>query len=177
MNEAEPMFPIPAVYLLHGKGGSPDGTVKKLQTVLEQHWPGLDFIRPELPHHDPNVLAEASVRDLLRLQIPQGSLLLGISLGGLVAARLQEGGRPDLSVIAISSPTRADGVTLEKRAARRLAFHSSRDPIIESRIENWAQLASFSRTLEWLDHDTDRHLKCNRQAVRLVSGGDAGRMD
>jgi hypothetical protein len=47
--EIEPVFPIPAVYLLHGKGGSPEGTVKKLQAVLEQHWPGLGFVRPRLP--------------------------------------------------------------------------------------------------------------------------------
>jgi predicted esterase YcpF (UPF0227 family) len=157
--EAEPMLPIPAVYLLHGKGGSPDGTVKKLQTVLEQHWPGFDFVRPELPHHDPQIPAEASVQALLQLQIAQGSLLVGISLGGLVAARLQEVGRQDLQVIAISSPTWADGVTLEGRTERRMAFYSSRDPIIESRIVNWPQLASFSRALEWLDHDTDQHLK------------------
>ena len=44
--EAEPMFPIPAVYLIHGKGESPGGPVKKLQAVLEQHWPGLDFVSP-----------------------------------------------------------------------------------------------------------------------------------
>ena len=110
--EAEPVFPIQAVYLLHGKGGSPEGTVRKLQTILEQHWPGLDFICPALPHRDPNIPAEVSVQHLLQLQIPQGSLLVGISLGGLVAARLQEVGRQDLQVVAISSPTWADGVTL-----------------------------------------------------------------
>ena len=40
--DKEAVWPIRAVYLLHGKGGSPDGTVKKIQTVLEQRWPGLD---------------------------------------------------------------------------------------------------------------------------------------
>jgi pimeloyl-ACP methyl ester carboxylesterase len=158
-SDTEPLWPINAVYLLHGKGGSPDGTVKKLQTLLEQHWPGLDFIRPELPHHDPKSHAEDSVQDILQLQIPQNSLLVGISLGGLVAARLQEVGREDLQVIAIRSPTWEDGVTLETRAERRLAFYSSRDQIIESRIANWPQLASFSRDLEWLNHDTGQHLK------------------
>jgi predicted esterase YcpF (UPF0227 family) len=157
--EAEPVLPIPAVYLLHGKGGSPDGTVRKLQNVLEHHWPGLDFIRPRLPHHDPAVPAERSVRELLQFRIPQGSLLVGVSLGGLVAARLQEVGRSDLQVFAISSPTFADGVALETRAERRLAFYSSKDAVIESRIADWPRLASFQRNLEWLTHDTDQHLK------------------
>jgi predicted esterase YcpF (UPF0227 family) len=157
--EAEPVFPIPAVYFLHGKGGSPEGTVKKLQTVLEQRWPGLGFIRPVLPHHDPNIPADVSVKHLLQLKIPRGSLLVGVSLGGLVAARLQEVGRQDLQVVAISSPTWADGITLETKIERRLAFYSSQDNVIESRIANWPQLASFSRDLEWLNHNTDQHLK------------------
>jgi hypothetical protein len=126
---------------------------------LNSTGPGRDFIRPHLPHHDPNVPAEDSVRDLLQLQMPQHSLLIGISLGGLVAAKLQESGREDLQVIAISSPTWADGVALETWAERRFAFYSSRDPVIESRIADWFRLASFQRNLEWLTHDTDQHLK------------------
>jgi predicted esterase YcpF (UPF0227 family) len=157
--EIEPVFPISAVYLLHGKGGSPDGTVRKLQAVLEQHWPGLNFVRPRLPHHHPAVPAEESVRELLRLEIPQSSLLVGISLGGLVAAKLQEAGRDDLQVMALSSPTVADAVALERRAERRLAFYSSKDTVIASRIANWPELASLQRDFDWLTHDTDQHLK------------------
>ena len=50
-------------------------------------------------------------------------------------------------------------VTLQKRAERRIAFYSSQDPIIGSRIANWPQLASFSQDLDWLDQETDQHLK------------------
>ena len=50
--ETELVLPIPVVYLLHGEGESPDGTVRKLQAILQQHWPGLDFIRPHLLHHE-----------------------------------------------------------------------------------------------------------------------------
>jgi predicted esterase YcpF (UPF0227 family) len=99
---SEAVWPIPAVLLLHGKGGSPNGTVKKLQTVLEQHWPGLEFVRPALPHSDLGVPAQASVEYLLQMQIPYGSLVIGVSLGGLVAAKLQEIGRRDIQVLAIS---------------------------------------------------------------------------
>lgn len=157
--DAEPRFPIPAVYLIHGKGESPDGTVEKLQAVLEQHWPGLNFVRPDTPFFDPKQPADVAVKELLRMPMPRGSLLVGLGLSGLVAARLQELGRQDLQVIATSSPTWADGVTLESRAERRLAFYSSQDPIIGSRIANWPQLASFSQDLDWLDQETSKHLK------------------
>ena len=135
-SEAEPMFPIPAVYLIHGKGDSTNAPVNKLQAVLEQHWPGLNFIRPDLPFHDPRSPADVAVKELLRIEIPEGSLLVGLGLGGLVAARLQELGRQDLQVIAIGSPTWADEVALESGQrgdlrSIRLMTRSSRQ---ESRI-------------------------------------------
>jgi len=167
----EPVLPIPAVYLLHEKGGSPDGTVKTLQSVLELHWPGLEFIRPALPHHDPALPAEASVENMLRMPIPLNALLVGISLGGLVAAKLQEVGREDLQVIAISSPTWADGVALERVASNRLAFYSSKDAIVETRVAQWPELASFARDLEWLNHDTDQHLKYIARLFDWYIGG------
>jgi hypothetical protein len=99
------------------------------------------------------------MKELLRIPMPKGCLLVDVGLGGLVAARLQELGRQDLQVIAINSPTWADEVALEGWGERRLAFYSSQDPIIGSRIANWPQLASFSEDLDWLDQETDKHLK------------------
>jgi pimeloyl-ACP methyl ester carboxylesterase len=64
------------------------------------------------------------------MQIPHGALLVGISLGGLVAAKLQELGRNDLKVVAISSPTWADNVVLEAQQEQRLAFYSSQGSVI-----------------------------------------------
>lgn len=162
----EPVLPLPVVWLLHGKGGSPAGTVSKIETVLELHWPGLEFVRPMLPHHDPSVRAEESVDFLLQQAIPSNALVLGVSLGGLVAARLQELGRSDLQVIAISSPTSADGVKLQSNPPRRLAFYSSGDRVINDRVSAWPELASVQRDFDWLTHSTDQHL---REIVRLVS--------
>jgi len=161
----ENVWPISAVYLLHGKGGSPNGTVNKIGGILERHWPGLDFSTPLLPHSDPTIRAERSVEHLLGMDIPEGALLLSVSLGGTVAAKLQEAGRDDLKVIAISSPCYADGVVLGRPAEHRLAFYSSRDEVIASRVSEWPRLASFYRDFEWLTHDTDQHLI---QVVRLV---------
>jgi pimeloyl-ACP methyl ester carboxylesterase len=150
--------PHSRVYLLHGKGGSPDGTVKKFQEKLEKRCSSVEFIRLALPHSDPGMPAEASVEFLENMDVPRGSLLIGVSLGGLVAARLQELGRDDLQVIAISSPTWADEVKLECRAARRVAFYSSADNVIAGRVDGWPALASFAHDFPWLSHDTDQHL-------------------
>jgi pimeloyl-ACP methyl ester carboxylesterase len=160
------------VYLLHGKGGSPEGSVRKLQGELEPHWPAISFIRPLLPHHDPDVPAEASVEALRQMDIPSKALLIGVSLGGLVAAKLQESCRPDLQVIAISAPTWADGVHLEKQHGGRLALYSSRDEVIAGRTENWPKLAE-SYDLKWLNHDTDTHAAALvRLLIAHVNGDD-----
>jgi pimeloyl-ACP methyl ester carboxylesterase len=148
---------LQAVYLLHGKGGSPEGTVKKLAAVLEPHWPQLTFTRPLLPHNDPEALAERSVEFLQQMHLSQGALLVGISLGGTVAAALQESGRSDLHVMAISSPTWADGVVLRERPERRVAIYSSNDEVIASRTADWPSLAAISRDFPWLNHSTDQH--------------------
>ena len=157
--ELSPILPISEVWLIHGKGGSPEGTVRKLETVLARHWPGLAFRRPSMPHRDPMSLAESSVDYLLGTQIPQNALLVGISLGGVVAAKTQELGRADLQVISISAPTWADGVALRNPPGIRLAFYSSKDPVIGERTENWSEVTTFQRNFSWLTHDTDQHLR------------------
>ena len=55
-SEAEPMFPILAVYLIHGIGDSRNASVNKLQAVLEQHWPGLNLFAPTYLSMTPEVL-------------------------------------------------------------------------------------------------------------------------
>ncbi len=152
-----PIKPIEEVYLLHGKGGSPDGTVKRLAEVLEPRWPRLSFVRPTMAHRAPTAPAEASVEQLRLMDLPRNALIIGISLGGTVAAGLQELGRDDLHVIAVSSPTWADGVILRERPPRRVALYSSRDEVIASRVADWPRLAAISRDFDWLTHNTDQH--------------------
>lgn len=165
------MISVPAVYLLHGKGGSPSGTVAKLQERLQQDWPELKFVRPALPHRNPSVPAEVSVEFLRNLPLETGSLVIGVSLGGLVAAKLQEDSRNDLRVVCISSPTWADGVKLKQRAANRVALYSPKDEIIADRIGDWPKLAD-SYELKWLTHDTDRHLDALTRLIDAYLRGD-----
>lgn len=156
------------IFLLHGKGGSPEGSAKQLEEELKRYYPtstfGQLFQRPRLLHSNPEVLAERSVADLTARNIPRDAALVGISLGGLVAAKLQESGREDLHVICISSPTWADGVRLERRMPNRIALYSSYDEVIAGRTEHWPQLAQ-AFDLPWLSHNTDAH---KRELARLV---------
>lgn len=163
------------VWILHGKGGSPDGSSRQLQQCLERLCEGRDvsFYRPRLLHSAPEVLAEDSLAELRTREIPHGAVLVGISLGGLVAASLQEDSRADLHVICISSPTWADGVRIKKPMPNRFAIYSSGDEVIAGRTAEWPQL-SFALDLPWLSHDTDRHKEPLSELVfAYISEGSA----
>lgn len=160
------------IFLFHGKGGSPGGSVLQLEELLRGRFPRTRFVRPALLHGDPAVTAEASLEGLRNLEIPTGSAVIGISLGGLLAARLQESGRDDLHVTCISSPTWADGVALSQRMTRRLAIYSSLDEVIKGRTANWPQLAR-AHDIPWLTHDTDKH----KEALSSIVAADLGNDD
>ena len=165
-----------AVYLLHGKGGWPGGSVLQLEGLLRKFCPEPRYVRPSLPHgrEKGEQSAERSLDFLEELAIEPAALLVGISLGGLVAAKLQETGREDLHVICISSPTWADGVTLEKRVSHRLAIYSSQDNVIAGRTSRWPDLAD-AHDLPWLTHDTDAHKEAlARLIVAYMVGQDVG---
>lgn len=147
---------FPAIYLLHGKGGSPNGSVSQLEAELSVCQPNQNYIRPLMPHTDPSVMAGVSVQHFRSLGVPQGTLIIGVSLGGLVAAKLQELERPDLHVVCISSPTHADDTALTKQMEHRVSLYSSADSVIAGRTERWPELAE-AYDLPWLDHDTDKH--------------------
>lgn len=145
------------VYLLHGTGGSPNGSVLQLETELRKCAPHQTYVRPLMPHSDPTVAPSVSVSHLHDLVIPNSALMIGISLGGLVAAKLQESGRPDLHVLCINSSTWAGDVELEQRMNHRVSLYCSGDEVIGGRTEKWPQLAA-AYDLPWLTgHDTDSH--------------------
>jgi hypothetical protein len=79
---------FPAIYLLHGRGGSPNGSVSQLEAELQTLQPNQNYIRPLMPHTDPAVMPSVSVQHLRNLNVSTGVLIIGVSLGGLVAAKL-----------------------------------------------------------------------------------------
>jgi len=148
---------FPAVYLLHGMGGSPNGSVAQLETELRGRAPEEIYVRPLMPHIDSTVAPSVSVSHLRALGVPQAALAIGISLGGTVAARLQEQERSDLHVICVSSPTHAGVTRLRQHMALRVALYCSADPVIAGRTQRWPQLAE-AYDISWLKgHDIDPH--------------------
>ncbi len=165
------------VYLLHGLGGWPGGSVLQVEGLLRESFPELRYVRPSLPHgrEKGEQPAERSLDFLEKLGMEPASLVVGISLGGLVAAKLQESGREDLRVICISSPTFAFGLDLERKMPNRLAFYSSRDEVIAGRTARWPDLAE-AYDLPWLTHDTDAHKHAlARLIAAYVTGSDIHR--
>jgi predicted esterase YcpF (UPF0227 family) len=153
------------IYLLHGRGGSPKGSVKLLQNALEPIFPKGKFFRPNLPHSNYNIeKPEDSLKTLSDLNIPSGSLLIGVSLGGLVAAKFQEESRPDLTVVCIVTPTRFKTMCLSQKMQKRVVFYSSKDEVISDRVADWSKLAE-AHDLLWLNHDIDPNIS---KLVKLV---------
>jgi pimeloyl-ACP methyl ester carboxylesterase len=161
-----------AVYLIHGLAGSPDGSVRLLENALVEGGERRNYIRPLMPHANDETPPSLSAWFLAHIKPPQSSLVIGVSLGGLVAAALQETERPDLHVICICSPTWAGDVGVQKRMNNRVSLFSSLDPVIAGRTGAWPQLAQ-SYDLPWLaGHDTDPHVHA---LARIISGYLAAR--
>ena len=170
INESNNQFR--AVYLLHGLGGSPDCSVRLLEDALVESGGDRNYVRPLMLHTDDDVPLRVSVWFLAKIKPPQGALVVGISLGGMVAAALQEAARPDLHVICVCSPTWAGDIALRHRMDNRVSLFSSLDPVIAGRTGAWPQLAE-SYDLPWLaGHDTDPHAHA---LARIISGYLAGR--
>ena len=163
---------FPAIYLLHGRGGSPNGSVMQLEAELRGRGLKQNYFRPLMPHSDETVTPWTSLLHLRSLALPNGALIVGVSLGGLVAAKLQELERSDLHVICISSPTHVGETELNTRMKHRVALYSSADSVIAGRTDRWPQLAE-AHDLLWLDHDTDKH----KRALAQILCGYLERLD
>lgn len=148
------------IYFFHGRGGSPDGTVALLEKILSHGYPEVRYHRPGLCHSDPLYMAEDALyhteKRFLPLILPN-SLIVGVSLGGLIAAKLQED-HPELnfSVFALVTPTSCDNLKLEKRMTNRVALYSTlADDQIKGHCENWPELTDLAFDVPWLMHDID----------------------
>ena len=145
------------VYLFHDREGTPNGIVSDMESVLQKQIPGVQYLRPFLPHESSAATAAQSYHWLERSFLPfltQNSLIIGVGLGGLLAARLQESfPLKNMSVFAINSPLFEDeiGVTSYQK---RISLYSSLYKPIEGRCALWPQMATAYDVL-WLQHGMD----------------------
>ena len=146
---------IAHIFFLHGKGGSSNGTIRILRDAM---LPCLND-PPEITLLDfPSATAEEYYTAVLAVaaKFPAGSMLVGVSLGGLVAAKLLQDHRPDLTVLALASPTYADSLSLTKRITPNLyALYSHSDPVVGDRT-NWGDFTTGYADVDWMaDHNLD----------------------
>jgi hypothetical protein len=136
------------IYVLHGRGGSLEGSARTIADHLPSGLPPV--IRPTLPHSDPGVSAEESYETF---SLYPNSLVIGISLGGLLAAKFEED-QPDfgLKVVTLVSPTHADGLALTPgKRPNLIALYSTDDPVIGTRA-NWEDFTDNAFNVPWMSN-------------------------
>lgn len=145
-----------SVYLIHDKGGSPDGVALRIQAILEEDHYDVRFDRPCLPYRDENIGVGPSLDWLLlefRKTLLDNSLLIGFGLGGLLAARLQEySPNLNLTVMGLLSPTREESVAVQEYNEQRLILNNSR--FIR---DNWKPYSRLAFDLPWLIPDINQN--------------------
>ena len=102
--------------------------------------------------------------------VPEGALVVGVGLGGLAAALVQETERPDLDVVCVSSPTSHGAIKLEHRMQHRVALYSSQDRAVADRVENWPDLAEAHDMLH-LMHGAHLHPYMLRKLILAHRAG------
>ena len=146
------------VCFLHGRGEGANA-LKKIQELIQRNHKKPTYSTPLLPHADPKVAAETSLEWMERFVpfLTPGMLMIGVNLGGLLAAKIQENHPElDLSVFALVAPTSCDGVRLEKKMNKRVVLYSTAaDASIKGHCEDWPEFTDQAFDVSWLMHDID----------------------
>jgi hypothetical protein len=150
-------------YLFHDRGDTTNGLVEKLENIVIQTADKSGcteplFKRPPLPYgfkEDGSALE--SYRWLRTYLIPElitNSVIFGIGLGGLLAAKLQEDFlSTGISVVAFNSPLIEGAVGLSGALVRnRVGIYSSGYSPISDRVAQWPGVASQVYDVPWLQH-------------------------
>jgi hypothetical protein len=146
------MIRFPQITLLHGRGDSPEGSVKSLEVALRSAHPMLQYARPLIPDDLDAKKAAEWFEQFYLYRVPQESLLVGIDRGGLIACAVQSA-LPGLrlSVVAVNAPTEEDRLAAEPCASAysRLALYSSAYAPIKGRCD-WMAITPRSYDVGWL---------------------------
>jgi hypothetical protein len=143
-------------YLLHDRGTPED--VEKLASIMATKvGTRPDFFkRPQPPYEfKDDASALESYRWLQSYFLPDAlsnSVIFGVGLGGLLAAKLQED-YPwrGFSVVAIDSPVLDGAISLGSLVSNRIAMYSSDYTPISGRCE-WVRYAGQAYNVPWLQH-------------------------
>jgi hypothetical protein len=143
----------------------------KIRRALEEWHHRMEM----LPQPDELFLSKLNKSDLAESWlVPEGALVVGVGLGGLAAAMVQETERTDLDVVCVSSPTSHGVIKLERRMQHRVALYSSQDPAIAGRVENWPDLAEAHDTLYLIHGAHLRPYALTRLILAHREGRDLG---
>jgi len=141
-------------YFLHDRG-APEDAERIADIMAKKVGVGSEFFKLPLPPYQFNESASALEsyqwlrRDLLP-EVMNDSVIFGIGLGGLLAARLQEDfPAKNISVVAINSPTTEGAISLANPMYGRIAIYSSACTPIKNYC-NWRQFTPQAYDLPWL---------------------------
>jgi pimeloyl-ACP methyl ester carboxylesterase len=131
-------------YFLHDRGVSEDA--RKLASIVEETFNSKIFNQPQpLYEFKEDATALEAYRGLRTYFLPDtliNSVIFGVGLGGLLAAKLQEEfPARNLSVVTINAPTVDGDIGLEGIVMERLALYSSGYPPISNHCD-WSNFAS-----------------------------------
>jgi hypothetical protein len=143
-------------YLLHDRG-TPEDVERLARIMAGKVGTDYDFFkRPQPPYEfKEDASALESYRWLsssLLPVVPSNSVIFGIGLGGLLAAKLQEDyPAKRLSVVAVNAPCFEASINLNNTVPNRIAIYSSAYTPISGR-NDWGRYAGQAYDVPWLQH-------------------------
>jgi hypothetical protein len=145
------------VYMLPGLGDHPEGTPLEFQEALCEVVRGM-WIRPRMRYLQGPPDVPATICDWSYKKIPEGSMLVGMGLGGTVACGLQDYVK-DLIVFAINAPMVVGDYRVHPAGlpGQRVALYNSNLPTLEG-SSSWAGCCDDHADLPFLTQDLKGHL-------------------
>ncbi len=162
----------PVIYLTYSYSeGACVEAAHRIRRALEE-WHCEIEMRPQPGELFLGKLNESDLADFWL--VSEGALVVGVGLGGLAAALIQETTRPDLNVVCVSSPTSHGVIKLARRMSHRVALYSSQDSAIAGRVENWPNLAEAHDTCHLMHGAHLRPYELTRLILAHKAGLDLG---
>ena len=117
---------IANVCIVDGMIWSPKSTTHRIEELLRQRITRLNVrIQRLYDKNGQNLPAEQVLGEFDDLHLPEGSLVVGTGIGGILASAYQDLKRPDLHVIAICSPSSLEDISLKANFKKRVELTSA----------------------------------------------------